>query len=707
MKRLPKIALAVVATLLSFVLANAQPFAFEDIKSYPFPADIATSATGNRIAWTFNEQGQRNIYVAEGPGFAARKLTQHNDDSGQEISSLAISADGAMVVYVRGGDHGSNWDDDAPVNTSFLPEPPKVQIWSVPFAGGEPKMIADGDLPVISPNSKTVAYIKGGQVWAVPIDGAAKGEPLFTARGSNGSVVWSPDGTKLAFVSGRGDHSFVGIYTNKQTPLTWLSPSFSFDRSPRWSPDGARIVFERRPGAGGAPDSILARRHRPWSIWTAEVATGEARQLWAAPKTLAGSLPNTHGGTNLHWAAGNRIVFMSYKDGWPHLYSMPATGGESVLLTPGGFMAEHVSLSADRGTLLFSGNTGPDRLDIDRRHVVKVSVDKPDMQVLTPGTGNEWTPVMTGDGQYIALISATPQRPPLPAVMPAKGGELVLLAEDKIPAGFPKNLVTPAQVVFRSEDGFNVHGQLFTPTNKTGKGPAIIYVHGGPPRQMLLGWHYSDYYTNAYATNQYLASLGFTVLVVNYRLGIGYGYEFHNPADAGTWGASEYKDIKAAGLWLAKQSGVDPARIGIYGGSYGGYLTAMALGRNSDIFAAGVDIHGVHDRSVGRMEDILYPNQFEKAPDAELAAQVAWQSSPTSSVSTWTSPVLIIHGDDDRNVRFSQSTDLVRRLEQQGVEMETIVIVDDTHHWMKHGNSLRAGKATADFFVRKLMPSTK
>jgi dipeptidyl aminopeptidase/acylaminoacyl peptidase len=219
---------------------------------------------------------------------------------------------------------------------------------------------------------------------------------------------------------------------------------------------------------------------------------------------------------------------------------------------------------------------------------------------------------------------------------------------------------------------------------------------------MLLGWHYSDYYTNAYATNQYLASLGFTVLAVNYRLGIGYGYEFHNPADAGTWGASEYKDIKAAGLWLGKQPGVDAAKIGIYGGSYGGYLTAMALGRNSDIFAAGVDIHGVHERTTGRIGDILYPDQYEKAPDAEKAAKVAWESSPASTVGGWTSPVLIIHGDDDRNVRFSQSTDLVQRLLEKGVEMETIVIVDDTHHWMKHGNSLKAGKSTADFFVRKL-----
>lgn len=683
--------------------ALPQPFSFEDIKSYPFPAELVASKTGSRIAWTMNEQGRRNIYVAEGPGFEARKLTAYDDDSGQEISSLLISPDGNWVVYVRGGDHGANWGDDDPVNTSFLPEPPKVQLWSVPFAGGEPKALAEGGLPVISPDSKAVAFVKSNQIWSVPINGASNATQLFTARGRNGELQWSPDGHQLAFVSDREDHSFIGVYSGEKQPLKWLAPSFHNDSSPRWSPDGRSIVFVRTPGDGGAPDSILVRRPRPWSIMIADVAGETARKLWEAPKTLAGSVPTTHGGTNLHWAAKDRIVFLSYEDGWPHLYSVPAAGGKPLLLTPGNFMAEHISLSPDGTSLLFSANTGPDLLDIDRRHAAKVSVDKADMRVLTPGDGVEWAPVMTGNGETIACISATSQRPPLPAVMPATGGKLKLLSEDAIPGNFPlAQLVTPSQVVFTSADGFKVHASLFKPRSAATKGPAIIYVHGGPPRQMLLGWHYSDYYSNAYATNQYLASLGFTVLSVNYRLGIGYGYEFHHPENAGTWGASEYRDIKAAGEWLTKQIDIDPARIGIYGGSYGGYLTAMALGRDSGLFAAGVDIHGVHDRTTGRIDGILYPDKFEKAPDSEQAAKVAWESSPTSSVGTWTSPVLIIHADDDRNVRFSQSTDLVQRLEARGVPVETLVIVDDTHHWMKHANSVKVGKATADFFLRKL-----
>ncbi|MBX5479848.1 MAG: S9 family peptidase [Pyrinomonas methylaliphatogenes] len=678
-------------------------FSLEQVRSYPFPNELVASSTGARIAWAFNEQGRRNVWVAEAPDWRARKLTNYETDDGQEISSLSISPDGRWVVYVRGGDHGANWDDSLPVNPTSSPVPPKVAIWSVPFAGGEPKMLAEGDEPVISPRGDQVAFVRDRAIWVVPIDGSAPARKLFTARGDNGSPVWSPDGDRLAFVSNRGDHSFIGIYTDERTPILWIAPSTSRDTHPRWSPDGKRIAFIRRPGTGGPPEPILEQRPNRWAIWTADAITGEARLLWESPNALRGSFPTTDGGPNLHWAAGGRIIFLSYMDGWPHLYSIPEAGGEPLLLTPGRYMAEHISLTPDKRFLVFAANTGPDPDDIDRRHIVRVPVDRAAPEVLTPGTGLEWSPVVTGDMQTIALISATAQRPPLPAVMPFNGGSARLLAEDRLPQDFPaKQLVTPKKIVYRAPDGLEIHAQLFMKEGVSGRRPAIVYVHGGPPRQMLLGWHYSDYYANAYALNQYLASRGYIVLSVNYRLGIGYGYEFHNPPRAGSRGASEYQDIKAAGEYLRSLPEVDPRRIGIYGGSYGGYLTALALARDSSLFAAGVDIHGVHDWTGERARPLLEP-RVEKAPDLDEALRVAWASSPVSSVATWRSPVLLIHGDDDRNVRFSQTVDLIRRLEKAGVKCEELVIPDDTHHFMRYANWLKVDKATAAFFDRVFM----
>lgn len=677
-------------------------YTLESIKSHPFPNETCVSSVGNHIAWAFNEEGKRNIYVASGPDFNARKLTNYNEDDGQELSSVSMSPDGQWIVYIRGGDFGSNWDDVKPVNPSFSPNPTKVEIWAVALSGGEPVSIGEGENPVISPDSKSIAFVKGGQIWLASIDGKQEAKKLFTARGQNGAHSWSSDG-KLVFVSSRGGHSFIGVYRDEKTPIQWVSPSFKRDFSPRWSPDGTKICYIRRPGSGGKAEPILEARHNPWAIMTANINSGEERTIWIAPKTLAGSLPNTQGGTNLHWAK-NRIVFMSYQDGWSHLYSINDNGGEQLLLTPGGFMAEYVSMSQDKTFMLFAGNTGPDPLDIEKRHVVKVSVDKADMEVLTPGSGLEWFPLATGDGSQVFFIGATAQKAPMPALFNLKSKQIKWIANDRMPGTFPeKKLVIPSQVIFSSIDGTPVHATLFDKDGGKVKKPAIIYVHGGPPRQMLLGWHYSSYYSNAYAMNQYLANLGFAVLSVNYRLGIGYGYEFHNPVDGGTRGASEYQDIKAAGQWLAGLSFIDPNKIGVYGGSYGGYLTAMALARDSDLFAAGVDIHGVHDRTSGRAEYLRNSDKYDLAPDSEKALEVAWKSSPVAYVDSWKSPVLIIHGDDDRNVAFSQSTDLVQRLEEKGIDIETLVIVDDTHHFMTHKNQMIVNKAVAEYFVRKFL----
>jgi dipeptidyl aminopeptidase/acylaminoacyl peptidase len=192
------------------------------------------------------------------------------------------------------------------------------------------------------------------------------------------------------------------------------------------------------------------------------------------------------------------------------------------------------------------------------------------------------------------------------------------------------------------------------------------------------------------------------VLSVNYRLGIGYGYEFHQPPAAGARGASEYLDVQAAAEFLRTLPQVDPARIGIYGGSYGGFLTAMALARNSDLFAAGVDIHGVHDWTTERARTLMNRERYEEAPDVVKALEIAWRSSPVSSMATWRSPVLVIHADDDRNVRFTQSTDLVRRLTERGVPHETMVIPEDTHHFLRYANVLAVDSATAAFLERHL-----
>ena len=265
-------------------------------------------------------------------------------------------------------------------------------------------------------------------------------------------------------------------------------------------------------------------------------------------------------------------------------------------------------------------------------------------------------------------------------------------------AGF----VTPRAVTFAAPEGFTIHGQLFAPS-APGRHPAVIFVHGGPSRQMLLGWHYMDYYSNGYAVNQALAARGFVVLSVNYRLGIGYGHGFEQPAAAGPRGGSEYQDVQAAARWLQRQDAVDPARIGIWGGSYGGYLTAMALAHDSPLFKAGVDLHGVHDWSRLLVEEDKPAERYETGEWPALL-KTAFAASPVSAIAGWTSPVLLIQGDDDRNVRFNQTVDLAGRLTQQGVAFDELVLPNEIHGFLRHDSWLKADSAAIRFLTDKLKP---
>ncbi|HTI36555.1 MAG TPA: prolyl oligopeptidase family serine peptidase [Vicinamibacterales bacterium] len=684
-------------------------FTLDQVMNYPFPDNLVAAPAAGRIAWTLEERGVRNIYVADAPEFTPRKVTPYDADDGQELTGLAFSEDGSMLVYVRGGAHGSNW----PAEGNLMPDPTsspvqgKMQVWAVPAAGGSaPKLIAEGDEPAVTTKTSRVAFTHDGKLWIAPLDGSKPPEPVF-ARGRSEAPVWSPDGGTLAFVSDRGDHSFIALFAGMDRPLRYLAPSTSRDSSPAWSTDGSRVLFVRRPGAGGVP--TLEPRPQPWSLWVGETSTGSAHEAWHSGGAMTDGMPEIAGNLSPSWAAHDRIVFMGYQDGWPHLYSVPSAGGSATLLTPGHFMVEHAALTPDHGAIVYSANTGQDPVDIDRRHLFRVSVDAPSSTPLTSGATIEWSPVVTSDGRFIAYLQSDAQHTPLPVVQPLAGGAPRKLGGDRIAADFPAAaLVTPQQVVFKSSDGLEVHGQLFRSASGPARRAALIYVHGGPPRQMLLGWHYMGYYSHDYAVNQYLASRGFIVLSVNYRLGIGYGYAFHRPQNGGPRGASEYLDVLAGAHYLQGRDDVDGQRIGIWGGSYGGFLTALALGRNSDVFAAGVDIHGVHnwDWRPGPPADLkpAFMGDGITEDDVRRVERVSYESSPISAVKTWTSPVLLIHGDDDRNVDFHQTVDLEQRLRENGVKVESLVIADDIHDFLRFHSWQIVGAAVTDYLEKMLRP---
>ena len=670
--------------------------------SYPYEDLLTAAPNGRAVAWMENLAGARNIWVARAPGFAPRQVTHTNLDDGQELSHLTFSPDGSHLVWVRGGNDDENWPAEGGLepDAASMPETPATRLWSVEVAGGEPVKIGDGNAPAVSSRG-ALAYVHDHQVWTAPLDGGGKAERLFFDRGKDRALAWSPDGSALAFVSDRGDHAFVGVYTGKDRPIVYLAPSTGKDDLPVWSPDGRRIAFVRGRGDGGAPEPILMEVPHPWSIWVADAATGAGRMVWRSPDTLAGSYPDF--GANLIWGAGDRLVFLAETDGWPHLYSVPAAGGDAVRLTTGDYMVETAAPTPDHGRVVCVANTGGPG-DSERRHIFSVAVTGGPPTAATSGEGLEW---LAGplEGGRVAFIAAGAKAPPTIAIASLQGAERRILRA--APAGdFPADaLVVPRPVTFLAPDGVTVHGELFAASEGPARKTGVVFIHGGPPRQMLQGWHYMDYYSNAYAVNQYLALHGYVVLAVNYRLGIGYGRAFSHPEHAGPAGAAEYQDVAAAGRYLQGLHEVDPTRTGLWGGSYGGYLTAMGLARDSALFKVGVDLHGVHDWTAER-EFGTAPKRYEQG-DRQAALGVAWTSSPISDMSRWTSPVLLIQGDDDRNVDFSQTVDLARRLEADHIPFEELVLPNEVHMFLRHDSWLRADTATVEFLDRHLKPDAR
>jgi dipeptidyl aminopeptidase/acylaminoacyl peptidase len=703
-----------------------------------YPFELVSAKKADRIAWLVFERGMRNVYTAAPPAFEPVRLTRHLEDDGIDLTNLSISDDGSTVVFVRG--HAPNragWV----ANPMSNPEGADRTIWAARTAGGAAWKIAEGGEPVLSPDGRAVLYVKDNQIYRAAVTQTAattmaRGEkPLITAWGENGDPVWSPDGSKIAFVSDRGDHSLIGVYDVGKRVVQWISPSVDHDTSPTWSADGTRIAFIRRPGtpfglqaqAGtggiGNPPGPGANRQGgggrggnqqrvestipgltratftggyTTSFWVAEIPASlmrddgsierPAREFWhSAPKDETFARVNS-----IRWARDN-VIFQAEPEEWIRYYSVPVSGqgaAAPTALTPGDGMVENIALSSDGAYLYYGTNAG----DIDRRHVWKVSTAGGAAVQITTGDEIEAFPAVLASGKHVAMLTAAAARPQSVAVLSSESGKPTVIFPKLAPAFPAAAHVVPQNITLTAEDGIKFNNQLFVPKDmRPGeKRPAVIFVHGGPARQMLLGYNYRHFYHMAYGVNQWLANHGYVVMSVNYRRGIGYGRTFRTAANTGGQGNAEYRDVLAAGKYLQTRADVDPNRIGIWGLSYGGVLTAQALARNSDIFKVGVDLAGVH----------LWGNSIE--PDS-----VSFQSSAIGAINTWKSPVLLLHGDDDRNVAFQQTTGLVQLLRAHNVEHELIVFPDDVHDSLLHKRWIYTFERTLAFIQKHIGPGVR
>jgi dipeptidyl-peptidase-4 len=652
----------------------------------------------NRDGWVANasadpDGAERAIWAVKTAGGPAWRVA--------EGTSPELAPDGSSVLFVKEGEiHRARITQLKLTSPMDRGEAPFIRNWGVQSA---PRWSPDGRKIAFVTTRQDHSFVAVYDMVTRAISYMAPSvdfdtNPMWTADGKHivftrrpglpfgqqnqqgGGGIGVPNGPAFTTPQGRGARGNVGA------------------QEPETAPDeAARRAQQAASGIPGLMRATFAGGYT-LSIMKASVASGEAEEVWHNEPNdrLITAINNPR-------LAGHHVVFplnvgggrggrgrgqqppaeeapAGPVDEWDRYYSidLASKGSKPVRLTTTDGLIEDqtsVALSPDGKTLFYSTNAK----DIDRRHIWAVPVAGGTPWQVTSGVGIETSPVALASGGRLATQSADWKRPQSIGLWTldkttTQSSQKWLFPTDAQLKGFPTALhVEPQAVTTKAADGLDVPNQLFLPRDiKPGeRRPAIVFVHGGPARQMLLGYHYMHFYHWAYGMNQWLASKGYVVMSVNYRSGIGYGRSFRQAPNTGGRGNAEYQDVLAAGKYLQTRKDVDPARIGIWGLSYGGVLTAQALARNSDIFKMGVDLAGVH----------LWGSSLD--PES-----VSFKASAIGAIDTWKSPVLLIHGDDDRNVAFQQTTGLVQLLRARNIEHELIVFPDDTHESMLHSRWL-------------------
>ena len=668
-------------------VAREQPpiFSLEKLFAKPLiygrqPSGARWSPDGRMVAFYWNEKGGDvlDIYIVPATGGKPVNLTNWEEEEPSPGArffgggQFQWSPDSLKLLYVYKGD-------------LFIINP----------SGGAPRQLTNtkgGEAsPQWSPDGKEILFVKDGNIFIMGVD-----EGLITQLTSNANDEvqnrnprYSPDRKKVAFTTYNNEKvrtvvvpNYVGKYVvansmkrsvagdSIPTPALGIVPAEGgkvvwVDFGPEqefyisgswWSPDGSQILINK-----------VSKDQKVREILVASASDGKTRLLdGERDEKWIDSLSSF-----LSWSPdGKRILFTSERDGWSHIYLLSLEGGSPKQLTRGEFEVTNPKWSRDGSRIYFtSSQTSP-----FERHLYFISSEGGRPTRLTKMPGVNWG-VVSPDEKHILITRSYSTHPPELYLMEnSTQATPVQVTRSPSEEFYSYDWIDYKIISFPSRaDGKTIYARLYEPPrlNPRRKYPLVVFIHGaGYMQNVLKGW---TYYTHEYLFNNLLVNKGYVVLDTDYRGSAGYGRDFRTDVYRHL-GGLDLEDLISGVEYMVKQGYIDPERVGCYGGSYGGFLTLMALFNSPDTFRCGAALRPVTDWENYHTH---YTTQRLNTPQSDLEA--FRQSSPIHFAKNLKAHLLICHGVLDSNVHFQDTVQLVQKLIEYGKSFELMIYPKERH----------------------------
>ena len=684
----------------------------EQLIEIKHPSNPVWSPDGKQVVFTWDRAGVGNLYVANADGHGQPQ---------------------ALTSFPEGQVEGAFWNEDG--DTVYFPH--DGDLWQVPVSVGIPKPVWSkqdrGTDIVPSPDSRRVAFVRGNPT---PSEGNQRGSDLIIRWLSDGTestvahddvsirgIVWSPDGASVAYTGGSKivHHDESPAYSGAK--IIYRVSEYVRGQMYALRLAGGKPIAISKPGEYGGlawidPTHLVfdgeSEDFKKYFIYLADASSGSTRAIHEIDEEKFWSIPDWGEAGAQPWPSpnGKWIAFLSDQDGWDHIYVMAASGGDAVQITKGHFEAWRPAWSHDSTRIAFDANL--EGHPGDRAIGIASIGDDPARATITyittgPGTNIEphWS---EGDGRLVYQHTDTRNSADFFTIGTNTGAQPVRLT-DSMPAGIDRSrFIEPQFVHYLGPDGQQVPGWLFVPKNldRTKKHPAIIWIHGDGVNQNYDGWHVQRNYAVYYSFHQYLLQQGYVVFAPDYRGSIGYGRDWRNGVYMDV-GGKDAKDAWMSANYLKTLPYVDSDRIGVWGLSYGGFFTLIAMTDQPKLFRAGVDVAGVVDYVMYYSDPYHGDWTASRIGTPEQNPQVYANASPISHIDRLERPLLVLHGTSDVNVPYLESVWLIDEALKKGKGelLSYMMYPGEFHYFTRAHVLLDAWHRVDDFFAFHLQGRIK